>query len=946
MKPQEKADLAIDLATALVKVACSAGLGISAVVIAPLTDLVGRKAKDRVEQRRLLRLLDECVDTVAVRLINSLNMETEFKGLPDNEQEAAVLAVKDTFQAADFDVADIVRNDLDVQKIERMLAPAANYVLSNALLSEGATTLYAMLLKDSCAYVIEIMTALPGFSVIAATELLKRDTQIISDLRKAISRLPVPRDPDDFTVNYRRIVAYKFDRMELLGVNIKEGASRRYPLTVAYISLHVLAGAQRKARSVPGSESRVTTGLRIEEILKDQKRLLLIGEAGSGKTTLLRWLAVKSARRNFEPPLQGWNHLTPFLIPMRRYPDGRFPTLNEFVTSVSSTIGEDLPAQWTRNLLLSGDALVLIDGIDELPDDQSREAAQDWIEDLTNEFPKSTFVVTSRPAAVKGGLRVSDFRKAELQPMSMQDINVFISRWHDALRQELGESEDTDTIPADRRAIIAAIERDSHLRSLANNPLLCALLCALNRQREGDLPRQRSEIYRAALEMLLERRDKQRGLETLDSSSQTIVLQELAFWLLRQGMLNVSMVRAQEVVDRILSSLPGINITSSGILEHLLTRSGLIREPIPGQLDFVHRTFQDYLSGKAAAENDEIGLLIGNAHSDQWRDVVVMAAALCQPRQREELLRGLIAESERRSDETLKLLTVACLQNAPQLSADLRSDIEDIAREFLPPTSMDAVQSLVAAGDLVVNVLAGRERMSDEEVAASIRLASMIGTDEALNLIAAIAETHTGIEKELVRAWRLFDPEKYAKKVLVIAAIHSDLSINDLELLPYTAYLESISSLRLNVPDAVDMSGLGGRPPALTTLSVHRRPRTNLKGIERWSGLEDLEIFFENTISDLRPIELLVSLKTLRINVVRGISVKIDLSPVVRLRKLEEIYVKCDTRYELYVGLTMGSALKRLIVSEGAVISDDGRQTLQRSGVVVNGFESSSDLVS
>ena len=936
LKSQDRVDLAIDLAGALVKVACSAGLGVGAAIVTPLTDLASRKAKDRVEQRRMLRLLDECVDTVAERVIDSLQTWSEFNNLPENEQQAAVLAVKATFQASNLDVSHIIKNDLDVQQVERSLGTTANHVLSNALLSSDATSLYRMLLRDSCAYIIELMSALPNFQVAAATELLRRDTQIMSDLRRAILRLPTPRDRDDFTVDYRRIVANKFDRMELLGVNVLERASRRYPLTVAYISLQVLTASRIKSASSSDSESRITTGLRVEEILRDQKRVLLVGEAGSGKTTLLRWLAVRSARRDFGVPLDEWNKLIPFLIPMRRYADGHFPTPNEFVTGVSPTIGEDLPDQWVRSLLVDGTALVLIDGIDELPDEESREAAQEWIEDLTNEFPNSTFVITSRPPAVKDGLRAPNFRIAELQPMSMLDINIFIRRWHDALRKELREPQETETIASDQRAIIAVIERDPHLRSLANNPLLCALLCALNRQREGDLPRQRSEIYRDALEMLLERRDKKRGIETLDSGSQTIILQELAFWLLRQGMLDVSIGRAQQVIERILSSLPDIKLAPSNILEHILTRSGLLREPIPGQVDFIHRTFQDYLSGKAAAENDEIGLLVRNAHNERWRDVVVMAAALCRKKQREELLRGLIAEGERQGNETLRLLAVACLQNAPQLSVDLRTDIENIARELLPPKSMEAAQSLAAAGELVVDVLAGRESMSKDEVSASIRLASMIGTDDALNLIAAIAETHVGVDSELVRAWRLFDPENYAKKVLVKAAIHSELSINDLELLPYTAYLSGISSLRLDVADAMDMSALGGQPSGLKTLSVRRRPRTTVNGIGRWSNVEDLDIVFENTVSDLHPVGLILSLRVLRIAVVRGIAVKIDLSPVLGLRNLEEIYVRCDTRHEIHISTTFSQALKRIVVGEEAQIDEEGRHALSRAGVVIS----------
>jgi predicted NACHT family NTPase len=49
-----------------------------------------------------------------------------------------------------------------------------------------------------------------------------------------------------------------------------------------------------------------------------------------------------------------------------------------------------------------------------------------------------------------------------------------------------------------------------------------------------------------------------------------------------------------------------------------MERSGLLREPAAGRVDFVHRTFQEYLAAKAAVDNDEIGQLVANAHDDQW----------------------------------------------------------------------------------------------------------------------------------------------------------------------------------------------------------------------------------------------------------------------------------------------------------------------------------------
>jgi hypothetical protein len=936
VQPKDRTDLAIDLATVVVKVACSFGLSAGGTLLGPLADFAAGKAKDRVQQRRMLRLLEECVDIVAEKLIDALSGEAEFRGLPDNEQQAAVLAVQGTFELANFDISRALRYDLDATQVQQAIRPAVSTVLSNALLSEGATELYGILLRESCAYIVEVMTSLPNFQASAIAELLRRDTQIRLDLRNAIARLPMPRDHDDFTVDYRRAVASKLDRMELLGVNINERASRRYPLSVAYISLRVLSVPTRHKtdRSTDLSRRQAITGQRVEDVLRDQKRFLLIGEAGSGKTTLLRWLAVKSARRTFDVPLRDWNQLIPFLIPMRRYTVGNFPSPAEFVGALNRNVAEGMPDGWIRSLLLDGKALVLIDGMDELPAGRPREAAHEWIEDLTNDFPSSTFVVTSRPAAVRDGLRMPNFRVAELQPMSIADINVFITRWHKALREELGDGEEYNTIPGDQRALLSTIEKDPHLRTLANNPLLCALLCALNRERRGDLPRQRAEVYRAALEMLLERRDKERGLRTLDSTSQTIVLQELAFWLLRQGKLDVPIQQAQQVIDRILSSLPARDEDSREILDHLLTRSGLIREPIRDRIDFIHRTFQDYLAGKAAVENDEIGLLIGNAGSDQWRDVIVMAAALSQPRQREELLRGLITESGRKKDETLNLLAVACLQNAPQLSPDLRSDIESIARNLLPPRSIQAAQSLAAAGDLVLDVLASRAPMNQEEVTASIRLAGMIGTDGALDLLSAIAQTHHGIEAELVQAWRLFDPMRYAKEVLGRADLQAEIFVTDMELLPYIAYLDTPGGLRVDGGEAMDLSSLGNRPVGLTSLSIYRRPRAKLNGIERWDGLERLELIFENTVPDLQPVAAVRSLKSLHIEVRHGISVRLDLSPLVTLRNLQEFSCLCDTRYQIYLVPIVGPAMKKIVVDSIAEIADE-QEIVKRTDIRV-----------
>ena len=66
-----------------------------------------------------------------------------------------------------------------------------------------------------------------------------------------LRRLPTSRAPYYYSADYRRAVIRRLDRMELIGTNI-DGASKRYPLNVAYVSLQLL----RNERVRPTSERR------------------------------------------------------------------------------------------------------------------------------------------------------------------------------------------------------------------------------------------------------------------------------------------------------------------------------------------------------------------------------------------------------------------------------------------------------------------------------------------------------------------------------------------------------------------------------------------------------------------------------------------------------------------------------------------------------------------
>jgi predicted NACHT family NTPase len=89
-----------------------------------------------------------------------------------------------------------------------------------------------------------------------------------------------------------------------------------------------------------------------------------------------------------------------------------------------------MPKGWVHSKLASGQALVLVDGLDEVPILQ-REEVRGWLQDLMEAYPKAHFIMTSRPYAIREGwVDNNGFELAELQAMKLPDIDAFIDHWH------------------------------------------------------------------------------------------------------------------------------------------------------------------------------------------------------------------------------------------------------------------------------------------------------------------------------------------------------------------------------------------------------------------------------------------------------------------------------------------------------------------------------------
>jgi len=623
---------------------------------------------------------------------------------------------------------------------------------------------YARIVELACVELVGHVRRSPEFPSAVAIEQLARLERI-----EELVEPPGAARLLDFERRYRESVARTLDRLELFGVTLKD-PDFRYPMSTAYVSLSV--------ESTDDSAATRPFRQRIEDVLVGRRRVLVRGEAGSGKTTLLQRLAVWAARDGFPPELAERTGTVPFFLPLRHFSfTDEAPGPEDFLDHTGRMLSAEQPEGWVRSLLHTGRAMVLIDGLDEIAGNRRMRVA-DWIAELCAQYPRAWFVVSSRPSAIpREWLADQHFVSVRLQSMEIADQRAFIEHWYGAVPAEV--SDDQASPRAYREDLVDKLLTRRHLRRLAANPLLCALICALHRERRMEVPDDRIKLYEAALEMLLVRRDQARKVVAAEAAllgdrAQEAMLRQFACWMVRNDYTEVTREQARDRLGRYLARTAGADLDTDRVLTHLLERSGVLREPSPGYVDFVHRTFQEFLAARQLLDDGDLGLLVKNAdEDDRWREVFTMAVGLGRERERDQLIRELLgrARRSRRHRDNLLLLAADAVGNAPTLDPRLRVEVARRSASLLPPATVAQARRLATLGEVVLDRLPPPTLPLHRP---TVELAKSVGGAIALEFLGRVAtltrtasdEDATEVTSVLLGASWAFSPQDYGAAVL------------------------------------------------------------------------------------------------------------------------------------------------------------------------------------
>lgn len=357
------------------------------------------------------------------------------------------------------------------------------------------------------------------------------------------------------------------------------------------------------------------------ELVKRGRNLYILGKPGAGKTTFLRYLTLQC--------LKGELDHTPIFVSLKEWSTSDHADLLAFIVDQFAICNFPGAQPFVEELLKSGNALVLFDGLDEVvkEGDQRAETVR-LLQNFAKQHRKAQVLITCRIAASEYAFQ--GFSEVEVADFTRGQIHAYAHSW-------FGEDKEK------RETFIADLYKDQNegIRELCATPLLLAMLC-LAFDETGYFAERRSDLYGDALEALLRKWDASRSIRRdeiyrgLSPQRRMQLLSHVAAQNFERGDYFMERRHLADQIADYLANLPSAparaDIDGDAVLRAISAQHGILVEWARDIYAFSHLTFQEYLTALFVVSNEANGITSRMTHRHlaerRWREVFLLVSSL------------------------------------------------------------------------------------------------------------------------------------------------------------------------------------------------------------------------------------------------------------------------------------------------------------------------------
>jgi energy-coupling factor transporter ATP-binding protein EcfA2 len=326
--------------------------------------------------------------------------------------------------------------------------------------------------------------------------------------------------------------------------------------------------------------------------------ILVLGEAGSGKSTLLRRLAYVLCNQSLE---SGEEPTIPVLLRCADIAEEEGSLVALAADHTRAVANHDQPCFSTEHLR-SGKVVLLVDALDEVPDQRLRQRIIDRINSFHQDYPLCRVVLTSRQYAFLGStFDMAAFVEFKLAQFTHAQAEQILARLHTKRR-----------LP--KEACQEILRRLEHVHGVELNPLLITVFAATTDYARRDIPANITELFKKFTEIMLGRWDSTKGLsQQYEARVKDFLLCRLAFEMHRRRVTKLGRDELTLIIASVLTSR-GLPLDPEQVATELLERSGLLR-CFDQSIEFRHLLLQEFFAGRGIPSADFLDAV---AAGDTW----------------------------------------------------------------------------------------------------------------------------------------------------------------------------------------------------------------------------------------------------------------------------------------------------------------------------------------